>query len=92
MAREAAELLVLAEHAAERPATSRTAAPGRRQMRALADACFDVILQIDAARQDLVASYEADPASQCRSRQHALRCAQTALAELERRLAQVLAD
>ncbi len=91
-ARLTAELLEFAEGNAERASSAVLGALGPKGMRKLADACFDGILNIDAARQDLGASFQADAAFQRLHRSNALRTARDVVADIEAELGRLLAD
>ncbi len=91
-ARLTAEILEFAENASERPSSARLGALGKKGMRQLADACFDGILRIDGARQELGASFHAEPAFQRLHRNNALCSAREVVTGLELQLAGLLAD
>ena len=91
-ARVVAELLALAERANEGSRPARASLRGKQSMRVLADACFDAILRIDAARHELHESMAAQAPHQRRHRREILRRAQKALTKVERQLAHTLSN
>ena len=91
-ARVAAELLEVAERTNERTRPASKGGRGKQSMRVLADACFEGILQIDAARHELSDSLDTESAYQRRQCLEALRRAQLVLTKIERLLARALAN
>jgi hypothetical protein len=91
-ARLVAELLELAERSGESSHASAEVGRGGQGMRLLGEACFDAALRIDAARQALVGSVNAEAAHRRRHCLSALRCAQEVLTTLEQQLARTLSD
>ncbi|MFT3923294.1 MAG: hypothetical protein QM778_12240 [Myxococcales bacterium] len=87
----AAELMELSESAQEE-ADELGSMRSQDALQQLADACFDVILEIDGERQDLGESMFEAPELQLGSRQSALRCAIKGLAALDQQIGMVFAD
>ena len=85
-ARLVAQVLELAERANEKARTSSTGLRGKPSMRALADACFDAILRIDAALHNLGDSTEAGTLHRRKQTREGLRRAQKALTKVEQQL------
>jgi hypothetical protein len=88
-ARLAAELLELAERAAE---PSHTLSEDVRGVSGLVEACLDALLPIDAVRQDLSRSPAAEGSRQHKQRREALRRAREVLTALESQLAHALSN